>query len=159
MLKNITTNKALGFTDNQWGQLIEANGLLLMWFIEWNQVNDAVNKDKEKPLSIMDFFKQKYNMSAGGDPWDMKGKVSLDGKYVSENSYDDDEDLEFYAKLEGIDTTAIAKLQGEDMSIVGYKSRARKNKWILQRLRDGAEFVCNDHVAKQFFKKREEITQ
>ena len=69
------------------------------------------------------------------------------------------QDLEFYAKLEGIDTTAIAKLQGEDMSIVGYKSRARKNKWILQRLRDGAEFVCNDHVAKQFFKKREEITQ
>ena len=93
MLKNIATNKALGFTENQWGQLIEANGLLLMWFIEWNQVNDAVNKDKEKPLSIMDFFKQKYNMSAGGDPWDMKGKVSLDGKYVSENSYDDDEDL------------------------------------------------------------------
>ena len=69
------------------------------------------------------------------------------------------QDLEFYAKLEGIDTTAIAKLQGEDMSIIGYKSRARKNKWILQRLRDGAEFVCNDHVAKQFFKKREEITQ
>ena len=67
------------------------------------------------------------------------------------------QDLEFYAKLEGIDTTAIAKLQGEDMSIVGYKSRARKNKWILQRLRDGAEFVCSDHTAKQFFKKREEI--
>ena len=96
MLKNITTNKSLGFTDNQWGQLIEANGLLLMWFIEWNQVNDAVNKDKEKPLSIMDFFKQKYNMSAGGDPWAMKGKVSLDGKYVAESGYDDDEDLEPY---------------------------------------------------------------
>ena len=69
------------------------------------------------------------------------------------------QDLEFYAKLEGIDTTAIAKLQGEDMSIVGYKSRARKNKWILQRLRDGAEFVCSDQTAKTFFKKREEITQ
>ena len=65
------------------------------------------------------------------------------------------QDLEFYAKLEGIDTTAIAKLQGEDMSIVGYKSRARKNKWILQRLRDGAEFVCNDHVAKQFFRSND----
>ena len=67
------------------------------------------------------------------------------------------QDLEFYANLEGIDTTAIAKLQGEDMSITGYKSRARKNKWILQRLRDGAEFVCSDQTAKQFFKKREEI--
>ena len=67
------------------------------------------------------------------------------------------EDLEFYAKLHGIDTTAIAKLQGEDMSIIGYKSRARKKPWILQRLRDGAEFVCSDQTATAFFKKREEI--
>ena len=81
-------------------------------------------------------------------------KIVLKGRKTREQ-----QDLEFYAKLEGIDTTAIAKLQGEDMKVIGYKSRARKNKWILQRLRDGAEFVCNDHVAKQFFKKREEITQ
>ena len=67
------------------------------------------------------------------------------------------QDLEFYAKLEGIDTTAIAKLQGEDMSIVGYKTRARKKPWILQRLRDGAEFVAGDNLVKQFYKKREEI--
>ena len=86
MLKNITTNKSLGYTDDQWGQLIEGNGLLLMWFIEWNQ------KDKDNPLSIMDFFKQKYNMSAGADPWPMKGSISLDGKYVSEG----DDDLEPY---------------------------------------------------------------
>ena len=68
-------------------------------------------------------------------------------------------DLEYYAQMHGIDTTAIAKLQGEDMSIIGYKSRARKKPWILQRLRDGAEFVCSDQTAKTFFKKREEITQ
>ena len=90
MRNSVTKNTALDFTNSEWSQLIEGNGLLLMWFIEWNK------KDKDNPLSIMDFFKQKYNMSAGGDPWDMKGKVSLDGKYVSENSYDDDEDLEPY---------------------------------------------------------------
>ena len=67
------------------------------------------------------------------------------------------QDLEFYAELHGIDTTAIAKLQGEDMSIVGYKTRARKKPWILQRLRDGAEFVAGDNLVKQFYKKREEI--
>ena len=66
-------------------------------------------------------------------------------------------DLEYYAELQGIDTTAIAKLQGEDMSIIGYKTRARKKPWILQQLRDGAEFVCSDETAKTFFKKREEI--
>ena len=87
MQNSVTTNKSLGFTDNQWGQLIESNGLLLMWFIEWNK------KDKDNPLTIIDFFKQKYNMSAGGDPWPIKdAKISLDGKFVSEG----DDDLEPY---------------------------------------------------------------
>ena len=90
MQTSVTKNQSLGFTDNQWGQLIEANGLLIMWFLEWNQ------KDKDNPLSIMDFFKQCYNMSAGCDPWTMKGKVSLDGKYVSEG----DDDIEPYFMID-----------------------------------------------------------
>ena len=93
MRNSVTKNNALDFTDNEWSQLIEGNGLLLMWFIEWNQTNDAVNKDREYPLQIQDFFKQKYNMSAGCDPWPMKNaKISLDGKFVSEG----DDDLEPY---------------------------------------------------------------
>jgi len=89
MLKNIATNKALDFTNNDWNQLIEGNGLLIMWFIEWNN-------EEHDQSNILDFFKQKYNMSAGCDPWPMKGKVSLDGKYVAESGYEDDEGLEPY---------------------------------------------------------------
>ena len=93
MRNSVTKNNALDFTNSEWSQLIEGNGLLLMWFIEWNQTNDAVNKDRENPLQIQDFFKQKYNMSAGGDPWPMKNaKIALDGKFVSEG----DDDLEPY---------------------------------------------------------------
>lgn len=93
MQNSVTKNNALDFDDEQWSQLINANGLLIMWFIEWNQVNDAVNKDREKPLKIQDFFAQKYNMSSGCDPWPMKdSKISLDGKFVSEG----DDDLEPY---------------------------------------------------------------
>ena len=92
MRNSVTKNHALDFTNSEWSQLIEGNGLL-MWFIEWNQTNDAVNKDRENPLQIQDFFKQKYNMSAGCDPWPMKNaKISLDGKFVSEG----DDDLEPY---------------------------------------------------------------
>ena len=36
METKFTKNEGLGFTENQWGQLIEGNGLLIMWFIEWN---------------------------------------------------------------------------------------------------------------------------
>ncbi len=92
------------------------------------------------------------NCSYTGGEATFKVKCVLKGAKTREQI-----DLEFYAELHGIDTTAIAKLQGEDMSIIGYKSRARKKPWILQRLRDGAEFVCSDQTAKAFFKKREEI--
>ena len=93
MRNSVTKNNALDFTDTEWSQLIEGNALLIMWFVEWNVANDAANKDREKPLQIQDFFKQKYNMSAGGDPWPMKNaKISLDGKFVSEG----DDDLEPY---------------------------------------------------------------
>ena len=92
------------------------------------------------------------NCSYNGGEATFKVKCLLKGAKTREQ-----EDLEYYAKLHQIDTTIIAKLQGEDMSIIGYKSRARKKPWILQRLRDGAEFVCSDQTATAFFKKREEI--
>ena len=92
------------------------------------------------------------NCSYSGGEATFKVKCVLKGAKTREQI-----DLEYYAEMHGIDTTAIAKLQGEDMSIIGYKSRARKKPWILQRLRDGAEFVCSDQTATAFFKKREEI--
>ena len=92
------------------------------------------------------------NCSYAGGEATFKVKCTLKGAKTREQI-----DLEYYAELHQIDTTAIAKLQGEDMSIIGYKSRARKKPWILQRLRDGAEFVCSDQTATAFFKKREEI--
>ncbi len=92
MQTSVTKNIELVFTDNQWGQLIESNGLLIMWFLEWNEkVKD--NKRWGDDLKIQDFFAQRYNQTAGCDPWPMKdAKISLDGKFVSEG----DDDLEPY---------------------------------------------------------------
>ena len=90
----VVKNKELGFTESQWGQLIEGNGLLIMWFIEWNKkVEEGKRLQYYQTLQIQDFFKLRYNQSAGGDPWHMKdAKISLDGKLVSEG----DDDLEPY---------------------------------------------------------------
>lgn len=86
MRNSVTKNNALDFTNSEWSQLIEGNGLLLMWFIEWN-------KGDKQGVDIQDFFKLKYRQSAGGYPWPMKNaKISLDGKFVSEG----DDDLEPY---------------------------------------------------------------
>ena len=95
MQTSVTKNNALDFDDEQWSALIQSNGLLIMWFLEWNEkVQQNKNLQQYMTLKIQDFFKLKYNQSAGCDPWPMKGKVSLDGKYVSE--YSDDDDLEPY---------------------------------------------------------------
>ena len=85
MQNSVVKNNALDFDDEQWSQLINANGLLIMWFIEWN-------KGDRQNANILEFFAKKYQQSAGCEPWPMGGKVSLDGKYVSR----DDDDLEPY---------------------------------------------------------------
>ena len=85
MQNTLVKNNARDFTDNEWGQVIDANGLLIMWFIEWN-----TTKNSE---TILEFFAKKYQQSAGCEPWPMKdAKISLDGKFVSEG----DDDLEPY---------------------------------------------------------------
>ena len=100
MQTNVNKNIELGFTDNQWGQLIESNALLIMWFLEWNN-RDWHNKPNmftkaESAETILEFFAKKYQQSAGCEPWPMGGKVSLDGKYVSR----DDDDLEPYFMID-----------------------------------------------------------
>ena len=94
MRNSVTKNNALDFTNDEWNQLIEGNGLLIMWFIEWNKkVEQGKDLQYYQTLQIQDFFKLKYNQSAGCDPWHMKNsKISLDGKFVSEG----DDDLEPY---------------------------------------------------------------
>ena len=94
MQTSVNKNIELGFTDNQWGQLIESNGLLITWFLEWNEkVQQNKNLQQYMTLKIQDFFAFKYNQTAGCDPWPMKdAKISLDGKFVSEG----DDDLDPY---------------------------------------------------------------
>tara|TARA_B100000214_G_scaffold195557_1_gene141501 strand:- start:215 stop:610 length:396 start_codon:yes stop_codon:yes gene_type:complete len=99
MQTNVNKNIELGFTDNQWGQLIESNALLIMWFLEWNN-RDWHNKPNmftkaESAETILEFFAKKYQQSAGCEPWPMGGKVSLDGKFVSLAEGDDDLDPYF----------------------------------------------------------------
>ena len=93
MQNSVTKNNALGFTEDQWSQLIEANGLLIMWFIEWNNTKKLPYQVwRDNAETILEFFTRKYQQSAGCEPFPLGGKVALDGKYVSRG----DDDLEPY---------------------------------------------------------------
>ena len=115
---------------------------------------DTIRKQMQNSLNLFadktDIQIEVGNCSYRGGEATFKVKVLMEGAKTREQ-----EDLEYYAELHKLDLTKIAKLQGEDMSLVGYKARARKKPWVLQRLRDGAEFVCEERLASQFFKKEE----
>ena len=117
---------------------------------------DSIRKQMQNALNMFadktDITIEVGNCSYRGGEATYKVKVLMEGAKTREQ-----EDLEFYAELHKLDLTKIAKLMGEDMSLVGYKSRARKKPWVLQRLRDGAEFVADTNLIEKFFKKREEI--
>ena len=115
---------------------------------------DTIRKQMQNALNMFadktDIQIEVGNCSYRGGEATFKVKVLMEGAKTREQ-----EDLEFYAELHKLDLTKIAKLMGEDMSLVGYKSRARKKPWVLQRLRDGAEFVADTNLIEKFYKKEE----
>ena len=115
---------------------------------------DTIRKQMQNSLNLFadktDMKIEVGNCSYRGGEATFKVKVLMEGAKTREQ-----EDLEYYAELYKLDLTKIAKLMGEDMSLVGYKSRARKKPWVLQRLRDGAEFVADTNLVEKFYKKEE----
>lgn len=115
---------------------------------------DTIRKQMQNSLNLFadktDMKIEVGNCSYRGGEATFKVKVLMEGAKTREQ-----EDLEYYAELYKLDLTKIAKLMGEDMSLVGYKSRARKKPFVLQRLRDGAEFVADKNLIEKFYKKEE----
>lgn len=62
-------------------------------------------------------------------------------------------DLETFANLSGLDTTKVANQQGKSFTLVGFKTKARKNPWIIQDLKTGSRYVIADDTAKRWFGK------
>jgi len=113
---------------------------------------DTIRKQMQNALNVFadktDIQIEVGNCSYRGGEATYKVKVLMEGAKTREQ-----EDLEYYAELHNLDLTKIAKLMGEDMSLVGYKARARKKPYVLQRLRDGAQFVADKYTVQKFFEK------
>ena len=113
---------------------------------------NTIRKQMQNALNVFadktDIEIEVGNCSYRGGEATYKVKVLMEGAKTREQ-----EDLEYYAELHNLDLTKIAKLMGEDMSLVGYKARARKKPYVLQRLRDGAQFVADKYTVQKFFEK------
>ena len=64
-------------------------------------------------------------------------------------------DLEIYGGMDNLDLTKIAKLDGKDFSLSGFRRKARTKPYLIQDLKNGGEYIITTDVAKKYFGKGE----
>ena len=64
-------------------------------------------------------------------------------------------DLETFAEMDNLDLTKIAKLDGKDFSLSGFRRKARSKPYLIQDLKNGGEYIITTDVAKKYFGKGE----
>ena len=64
-------------------------------------------------------------------------------------------DLETFGEMDNLDLTKIAKLDGKDFSLSGFRRKARTKPYLIQDLKNGGEYIITTEVAKKYFGKRE----
>lgn len=62
----------------------------------------------------------------------------------------EERDLATMARLSDLDPN---KIGDGKYTLAGYKSRARKNPWIIEDMNTGTKYVINDATAKRWFAK------
>ena len=65
----------------------------------------------------------------------------------------EERDLQRYADFYGLDPNKIVAQQGKQFTLHGYKSRARKNPWIVLDMLSQKQYVIGDDTAKRWFGK------
>ena len=64
-------------------------------------------------------------------------------------------DLETFAEMDNLDLTKIAKLDGKDFRLSGFRRKARTKPYLIQDLKNGGEYIITTDVAKKYFGKGE----
>ncbi len=64
-------------------------------------------------------------------------------------------DLETFGEMDNLDLTKIAKLDGKDFSLSGFRRKARSKPYLIQDLKNGGEYIITTEVAKKYFGKGE----
>ena len=60
-------------------------------------------------------------------------------------------DLRRYAELDNVNTSKIAKVQGELYSLIGYRIKARSRPYIVKNVANNKEYIFTTEMAKKYF--------
>ena len=107
-------------------------------------LDDALNDNESLELFIVDIGSANFNDT------DVTFKVNLRMKGAKSQSQ---KDLEDFAKIDALDLTKIAKLDGKDFSLSGFRRKARTKPYLIQDQRGGGEYIITTETAKRYFGK------
>ena len=77
-------------------------------------------------------------------------KVNLRIKGAKSQS---EKELEDWAGIYKLDLTKVARLDGKEFKLSGYRRRARKKPFLIKDLQNGGEYIISDDIAKKYFAK------
>jgi len=108
------------------------------------RLDDALNDNESLRQFIVEVG------SANFSDTEVTFKVNL--RVYGEKSQSE-KDLEDFAKIDGLDLTKIAKLDGKDFSLSGFRRKARTKPYLIQDLKTGGEYIITTDTAKRYFGK------
>lgn len=77
-------------------------------------------------------------------------KVNLRVKGAKSQS---EKELEDWAGIYKLDLNKVARLDGKEFKLSGYRRRARKKPFLIKDLQNGGEYIISDDTAKKYFAK------
>ena len=109
-------------------------------------LDDALNDNESLEQFIVEIGNANFNDT------EVTFKVNLRLKGAKSQSQ---KDLEDFAQMYKLDLTKIAKLDGRDFSLSGYRRKARTKPFLIQDLKNGGEYIITTATAKKYFGKGE----
>jgi len=107
-------------------------------------LDDALNDNESLKEFIVDIG------SANFSDTEVTFKVNLRMNGAKSQSQ---KDLEFYGNMHNLDLSKIAKLDGKDFSLSGFRRKARTKPYLIQDLKTGGEYIITTDTAKRYFGK------
>ena len=107
-------------------------------------LDDALNDNESFAQVIVEVG------SANFSDTEVTFKVNLRIKGAKSQS---EKELEDWAGIYKLDLNKVARLDGKEFKLSGYRRRARKKPFLIKDLQNGGEYIISDDIAKKYFAK------
>ena len=116
------------------------------------ELRDTLQRHLDYTLSdTASWIDDNYDIKIGNASFDdtevtFKVNLRLKGAETKEQK-----DLRTFAEMDNVNTSKIAKVQGELYSLIGYRTKARSRPYIVKNVANNKEYIFTTEMAKKYF--------